>query len=338
MKVIVTGSVGFIGFHLCKKLLESNFEVIGIDNINTYYDPKLKNARLNNIKKHSKSKDFHFFKVDIKEKNVLNEIFNRFKPDFVVNLAAQAGVRYSIENPSAYIESNLVGFSNILECCRAFKVKHLVYASSSSVYGGNTKFPFSENDSVDHPVSLYAATKKSNELMAHTYSHLYDLPTTGLRFFTVYGPWGRPDMALFLFTEAILSKKPIKVFNHGRMIRDFTYVDDVVESIKKVIKKHPFGDKNFDTRKPNPSKSWAPYRLFNVGNSNPISLMDYINEIENCIGETAIKSFMPIQPGDVPQTASNCLELESWIGYRPKTTIEEGIKKFITWYREFYGK
>ena len=336
MKIIVTGSAGFIGFHLCEKLLESNFEVIGIDNINNYYDPKLKNARLNHIKKHSNSKNFQFFKVDIKEKNVLNEIFNNFKPDIVVNLAAQAGVRYSIENPSAYIESNLVGFSNILECCRAFKVKHLVYASSSSVYGGNKKFPFSENDSVDHPVSLYAATKKSNELMAHTYSHLYDLPTTGLRFFTVYGPWGRPDMALFLFTEAILTKKPIKVFNHGKMIRDFTYVDDVVESIEKVIKKPPSGDKLFDAEKPKPSKSWAPYRLFNVGNSNPTSLMDYIGEIENCIGEEAIKSFMPIQPGDVPQTSSDCLELESWIGYRPKTSIEEGIKKFINWYRRFY--
>ena len=336
MKVLITGAAGFIGYHLSKKLLDNNIEVLGIDNINDYYQPKLKLDRLNQLIQNYSDKQFKFFKENIIDEKNLRKIFNNYNPEIVVNLAAQAGVRFSIENPSAYIQSNIVGFANILECCREYKIKHLVYASSSSVYGGNTKIPFSENDSVDHPVSLYAATKKSNELMAHTYSHLFGLPSTGLRFFTVYGPWGRPDMDLFLFTKAILSKEPIKVFNHGKMIRDFTYVDDVVESIKRVIKKIPCEDKKFNTQKPNPSKSWAPYRIFNIGNSDPTSLMDYISAIENCIGIDAIKSFMPIQPGDVPNTSSDCNELESWVGYKPKTSIEEGVRKFIEWYRRYY--
>ncbi len=336
MKILVTGAVGFIGFHLCKKLIQYNYEVIGLDNFNNYYDPKLKEARLQELDNISFNKKFPLIKEDIVNQDSLKKIFNEFNPDIVINLAAQAGVRYSIENPSEYVKSNLVGFANVLECCRKYKIKHLIYASSSSVYGGNTKTPFAETQSVDHPVSLYAATKKSNELMAHSYSHLFDIPSTGLRFFTVYGPWGRPDMALFLFTKAILNNKPIKIFNHGKMIRDFTYIDDIVNSIIKVIKKPPSEDKNFDTDNPDPAGSWAPYKVFNIGNSEPVSLMDYIREIEISIGIEAKKLFLPIQPGDVPYTASDCSELESWIGFRPKTSIKEGVRKFIDWYKYFY--
>ena len=337
MRVIVTGACGFIGFHLCKKLLQNDFEILGIGNFNAYYDPFLKESRLNELKNIATDGKLSVVKEDIRNADSLKEIFCEFKPDVVVNLAAQAGVRYSIENPSEYIQSNLVGFANILECCRIEKVKNLLYASSSSVYGGNTNMPFSEIQGVDHPVSLYAATKKSNELMAHSYSHLYDIPATGLRFFTVYGPWGRPDMALFLFTKSILDNKPIKVFNRGKMIRDFTYVDDISESLLRIIKKPAMPDIKFDTNNPNPGKSWAPNRIFNIGNSKPISLMDYINAIENCLGKKAKKEFLPLQPGDVPSTSSNCCELESWIGFKPKTSVKEGVGKFIEWYCDFYG-
>ena len=337
MKIIVTGAIGFIGFHLCKKLLQKDCEIVGIDNFNSYYDPYLKEERLNALKKISNNKKLNIFRVDISNKDNLEEIFSDFKPDFVVNLAAQAGVRHSIDNPSEYINTNLVGFANILECCRRQKIKHLVYASSSSVYGGNTKMPFSENQSVDHPVSLYAATKKSNELMAHSYSHLYNIPATGLRFFTVYGPWGRPDMALFLFTKAILENKPIKVYNHGEMIRDFTYVDDIAESLLRIIYKPAVPDKSFNTDNPNPATSWCSHRIYNIGNSKPISLMHYINAIEDSLGIKAKKEFLPLQLGDVPSTSSNCDELGSWIGFRPKTSVYEGVKKFVEWYRDFYG-
>ena len=337
MKVFVTGASGFIGFHLCKKLISKDVQVIGIDNFNSYYDPTLKEARLRKLTEIPNSINFKIFRDDIKNLDALKSIFNEFRPDVVVNLAAQAGVRHSIENPSEYIDTNLVGFSNILECCRNFNIKHLVYASSSSVYGGNTILPFTEKQSVDHPVSLYAATKKSNELMAHSYSHLYNIPATGLRFFTVYGPWGRPDMALFLFTKSILEGKTIKVFNHGKMLRDFTYVDDIVESIIRIIYKPSTADVSFDTDKPNPSTSWAPHRIYNIGNSTPTPLMDYINAIENCIGVEAKKEFLPLQLGDVPATLSDCTELESWIGFKPKTSIKSGIEKFILWYRDFYG-
>tara|TARA_B100000886_G_scaffold335824_1_gene293547 strand:- start:50812 stop:51828 length:1017 start_codon:yes stop_codon:yes gene_type:complete len=336
MRILVTGSAGFIGFHLCKRLIEEGFELVGLDNVNSYYDTKLKEARLSQLYNIPSKNKISLIKEDILHFGNLQKIFEDFKPDVVVNLAAQAGVRNSIINPSDYIQSNLVGFANILECCRHNNVKHLVYASSSSVYGGNTNFPFSESDSVDHPVSLYAATKKSNELMAHSYSHLFGLPSTGLRFFTVYGPWGRPDMALFLFTKAILNKKPIRIFNHGKMIRDFTYIDDIINSIIKVIDKPPSLEKDFDTKNPNPSKSWAPYRIFNIGNSQPVSLMNYIKEVENSIGIEAEKLFLPIQPGDVPHTSSDCSELESWIGFKPKTSVQEGVKKFVEWYRFFY--
>ncbi len=336
MRVIVTGAIGFIGFHLCKRLIKENFEILGIDNLNSYYDTKLKEARLEELNKISPKKKFNLSRDDIKDIEVLKGIFNSFKPEVVVNLAAQAGVRYSIENPSAYIQTNLVGFSNILECCRHCDIRHLVYASSSSVYGGNTKMPFSESQSVDHPVSLYAATKKSNELIAHSYSHLYGIPSTGLRFFTVYGPWGRPDMALFLFTKSILENKPIKIFNHGRMIRDFTYIDDIVESLIRVLEKPATSDKEFDSDNPNPATSWAPHRILNIGNSNPTSLMDYIEAIEDSLGIKAKKYFLPIQPGDVPSTSSNCRALENWISFKPQTSINDGVKNFIEWYRRFY--
>ena len=287
MKILITGAAGFIGFHLTKKLLEKGISVVAIDNLNPYYDPVLKDARLNQLKIISKSSgtELFFEKCDITEKDKIDKIFENYEPQKVVNLAAQAGVRYSLENPKAYIQTNIVGFLNILEGCRNSGIEHLIYASSSSVYGGNTNIPFSEKQSVDHPVSLYAATKKSNELMAHTYSHLYGIPTTGLRFFTVYGPWGRPDMALFLFTKAILNDQPIKVFNHGKMIRDFTYIDDIIESVMQIINKPSIPDKFFNTKSPNPSSSWAPYRVFNIGNSTPTSLLEYINAIENEIGK-----------------------------------------------------
>ena len=340
MKIIITGVVGFIGYHLCKKLLEENISIIGIDNVNSYYDVKLKEARLQKLKNIQLKNGtmFQFIKEDINNKDIINNIFSEYKPDIVVNLAAQAGVRYSIENPSAYIQTNLVGFSNILEACRNFSIKHLIYASSSSVYGGNTKMPFSEKQLADHPVSLYAATKRSNELLAHSYSHLYSLPSTGLRFFTVYGPWGRPDMALFLFTKSILEGKAIKVFNNGKMTRDFTFIDDVIESIFRLIKKAPIPDKGFDTSNPRTDKSWAPHRIFNIGNSTPESLEDYIKAIEEALGIKAKKELMPMQPGDVRSTFSDCKMLEQYINYRPTTSINEGVKSFINWYKEFYGK
>ena len=335
MTILVTGSSGFIGFHLCKRLLESGEKVIGLDNMNNYYDVNLKVARLKILKNLNK-KLFVFCKTKIEDKNKLNQIFSKYKPKKVVNLAAQAGVRYSILNPEAYIQSNLVGFNNIIECCRKNKIEHFVYASSSSVYGGNENMPFSEIQSVDHPVSLYAASKKANELIAHSYSHLFKLPTTGLRFFTVYGPWGRPDMALFLFTKAIIEDKEIDIFNNGEMVRDFTYIDDIIESLFRDLNKVPNLNYDFDKKNPNPSSSWAPYKVFNIGNSNPTPLMEFIKILEKCIGKEARKNFLPIQPGDVPATAANTELLERWINFKPSTSIESGINKFVNWYMDFY--
>ena len=338
MRILVTGSAGFIGFHLTKELLKRGIDVIGYDNLNEYYDPSLKAARLAELNKISSTRsiDFIFVKGDLENKELLRDTFKVYKPQKVVNLAAQAGVRYSIKNPSSYINSNLVGFGNILDECRNNEIKHLIYASSSSVYGGNENMPFSESHGVDHPVSLYAASKKANELMAHSYSHLYRLPTTGLRFFTVYGPWGRPDMALFLFTNAILKNKPIQIFNNGNMIRDFTYIDDIIESLIRVIDKPATSDKDFDKSNPNPARSWAPYKIFNIGNSEPIELMKYIIQIEKSIGIKAKKKFLPMQPGDVIATSADTSLLENWIDFKPKTSIEIGVKRFVDWYREFY--
>tara|TARA_A100001388_G_scaffold275962_1_gene262553 strand:+ start:2599 stop:3621 length:1023 start_codon:yes stop_codon:yes gene_type:complete len=339
MNTLVTGAAGFIGFHLCKKLLKEGYSIIGFDNFNDYYDPHLKESRLKELEKISSKtgSKLIFIRGDLKEILTVKDVFETYKPEKVINLAAQAGVRYSLENPSEYIESNIIGFFNIIENCRKFKIKHLIYASSSSVYGGNTKMPFEESQNVDHPVSLYAATKKSNELIAHTYSHLYNLPSTGLRFFTVYGPWGRPDMALFLFTKSIIEEKPIEVFNNGNMIRDFTYIDDIVESIFRLLEKIPYSNKMFDSINPNPARSWAPYRVFNIGNSNPTYLLDYISAIENELGTKAIKKYLPLQQGDVPITSSDCTELESYIGFKPNTSIKDGIKEFIKWYKNFYA-
>ena len=335
MSIFVTGAAGFIGFHLCKRLLADGESVIGIDSLNDYYDVNLKKSRLEILNSLGKA-SFVFEKYLLEDRKSIENIFKKYKPNKVVNLAAQAGVRYSIENPKAYIDSNLVGFMNILECCRHNQVKHLVYASSSSVYGGNTKMPFSEMQNVDHPVSLYAATKKSNELIAHSYSHLYGLPATGLRFFTVYGPWGRPDMALFLFTKAIIESRPIKVFNKGNMIRDFTYIDDIVESLVRVINKPPTINLNFNTDDPNPSTSWAKHKIFNIGNSNPIPLMKFIESIEAALNIEAKKILEPIQPGDVPATHADTSLLEEWIDFKPNTSIQEGINKFVNWYRSYY--
>ena len=338
MYTLVTGSAGFIGYHLSKRLLESGTNVIGIDNINDYYDINLKLARNEELKKLSKNNgyNFNFFKINIENKEQIETIFEKFEIHTVVNLAAQAGVRYSIENPYSYITSNLSGFGNILEMCRNYHVKHLIYASSSSVYGGNNKFPFSENDSVNHPISLYAATKKANELMAHTYSHLYNLPTTGLRFFTVYGPWGRPDMALFLFTKSIIENKPIKIFNHGDMTRDFTYIDDIIESLIRVIERIPKSDPKFSTKNPSPSSSWAPYKIFNIGNSKPLPLMEFINTIEKKLGIKAKKDYFDMQPGDVSCTSADTSKLEDWINFKPDTPLKQGISEFIDWYKFFY--
>ena len=338
MTTLVTGASGFIGFHLSKKLILSGESVIGLDNMNNYYDKNLKKNRLTELRKISnkKNRDFIFIKASIEDNKRLKELFNRYKPTKVVNLAAQAGVRYSIQNPSAYIQSNIVGFNNILEQCRYNNIEHLVYASSSSVYGGNENLPFSENQSVDHPVSLYAASKKSNEIMAHSYSHLYGFPTTGLRFFTVYGPWGRPDMALFLFTDAIINHQPIKVFNNGQMIRDFTYIDDIVEGVFRVLFKPPSPDKSFNRLNPSTANSWAPYKIFNIGNSNPVGLMEYITTIENILGKKAIKEYLPMQKGDVAATSADTKLLEDWIGFKPKTSIKEGVNNFIKWYKGYY--
>ena len=346
--IVVTGTAGFIGFHLANSLLDMGIPVIGIDNLNSYYDVELKKAREKKLIDKSIEIGVHFesHRIDIENMIELDKIFSgesckieyfkRNRPTEVVNLAAQAGVRYSLKNPAAYVKSNLEGFINILECSRNYKIRHLIYASSSSVYGGNTSLPFKEENSVDHPVSIYAASKKANELMAHSYSHLFGLPTTGLRFFTVYGPWGRPDMALFLFTKAIFEKKPLKVFNKGDMIRDFTYIDDIISSMIKVIDKVPTGDENFSSDNPMPNSSWAPYKVFNIGNSSPVKLLKYIEAIENEVGLKAEKVMMPMQPGDVEKTIADTSNLENWIGFKPNTTIEKGIKEFVKWYKYFY--
>ncbi|MBC3889968.1 NAD-dependent epimerase/dehydratase family protein [Acetobacterium paludosum] len=334
MKILITGAAGFIGFHLSKLLADKNHQLIGIDNINDYYEPTLKEDRLVILKKYH---NFIFRKVDIKDKLSLDAVFEMYRPDYVINLAAQAGVRYSITNPYAYIDSNIIGFMNVLEACRNYPVKHLIYASSSSVYGGNKLIPFSTNHNVDHPVSLYAATKKSNELMAHTYSHLYGIPTTGLRFFTVYGPFGRPDMAYFSFTKDILAGKPIKVFNHGKLERDFTYVDDIVKGIDKLLDKIPVANKNWDEGVDDISTSFAPYKIYNIGNNNPVKLMTFIAVLEKAIGKKAEKVYLDMQPGDVLKTYADISDLERDINFRPVTGIEEGLGKFAEWYREYYG-
>ena len=333
MKVLVTGSAGFIGSSVVIKLLERGDMVFGIDNHNDYYDPALKEARLARFQNH---KNYKHLRLSLEDQAAILECFDVHRPDRVINLAAQAGVRYSLTNPHAYIDANIQGFINILEACRHFECKHLTYASSSSVYGGNTKLPFSEHDAVDHPVSLYAATKKANELMAHTYSHLYGLPTTGLRFFTVYGPWGRPDMALFLFTKAILEGRPIDVYNHGEMTRDFTFIDDIVEGVIRVNDKTALSNKDFDSLNPDPGSSNAPYRVFNIGNSRPTPLMDYIKAIETSLDMIADKNFLPLQSGDVPATSSDTSELEKWVGFKPNTPVESGVAQFVDWYRDFY--
>ncbi len=334
-KVLITGAAGFIGFNLSKRLLDSGCQVSGIDNMNDYYDVNLKKARLEQLTSHDK---FSFYKTDLSDKQGLEEVFKNHTYDVVVNLAAQAGVRYSLINPGAYVNSNIVGFVNILECCRHNNVKHLVFASSSSVYGANTKMPFSVHDNVDHPVSLYAASKKSNELMAHTYSHLFGLACTGLRFFTVYGPWGRPDMALFLFTEAILKGEPIKVFNHGKMQRDFTYIDDIIEGVVRVMAKPPEPDAKWNGDAPDPSSSYTKYKIYNIGNNNPVELIRFIEVIEETLGHTAKKDFQDLQPGDVPATYADVDDLINDVGFKPATSIEDGIERFIAWYKEYYGK
>ncbi|MEH7121590.1 NAD-dependent epimerase [Neobacillus vireti] len=325
--ILITGCAGFIGFHLSKQLLLNDYVVVGVDNLNSYYDVNLKQARLKQLKEY---KYFTFELCSIEDKEAMEKIFSQGQIDIVINLAAQAGVRYSLENPSAYIESNVVGFLNILECCRHNKIEHLIYASSSSVYGANTKLPFSTKDNVDYPVSLYAATKRANELMAHTYSHLYDLPTTGLRFFTVYGPWGRPDMSYFKFTNAIMKGEKIQVFNFGQMKRDFTYIDDIVEGIVRLMDKKPER-----VQVPNISSS-APHKVYNIGNNRPEELMTFISVIEEKIGKKAKKEFLPMQPGDVHATYANVEDLEKEIGFKPKTSINEGIAKFVDWYKEYY--
>ena len=334
MKVLLTGAAGFIGMHTTQRLLARGNEVVGIDNLNDYYDVRLKEARLARLTPHA---SFSFHRLDVADTAAMEQVFKREQPQRVIHLAAQAGVRYSLTNPHAYIQANVVGFTNILEACRHNRVEHLVYASSSSVYGGNARMPFSEHDNIDHPVSLYAATKKANELMAHTYSHLYGLPTTGLRFFTVYGPWGRPDMALFLFTKAILDGQPIDVFNHGKMVRDFTYVDDIVEGVIRVLDKSAVPSESFEAMQPDPATSNAPYRVFNIGNNSPTPLMDYIEAIELALGQTAVKNYLPMQPGDVPATAANTDELDAWVGFKPGTEVRVGVERFVTWYRQYHG-
>ena len=335
MKTLVTGVAGFIGMHCALWLLDRGDEVIGIDNLNDYYDVSLKQARLARLQPHVK---FNFHKIDISDRDAMAALFTLHKPDRVIHFAAQAGVRYSLTNPHAYIDANLQGFMNILEGCRHYQIKHLVYASSSSVYGGNETMPFSEHDNIDHPLSLYAATKKANELMAHTYSHLYNLPTTGLRFFTVYGPWGRPDMAPFLFADAISKGKPIDVFNDGNMVRDFTYIDDIVRGAIQVLDKPATPDLKFDPLRPDPSTSNAPYRVFNIGNGNPTPLMDYIGALESALGITAKKNFLPMQLGDMPATAADTSELVKWVGFRPEIPVAVGVQKFAEWYLTEYKK
>jgi UDP-glucuronate 4-epimerase len=332
-KILITGAAGFIGFHLAKRYLGNGDEVTGLDNLNDYYDVNLKLSRLEQLESMA---DFRFLKADLADREVMSQLFSDGKFDIVVNLAAQAGVRYSLVNPYSYIESNISGFMNVLEGCRQNGVGHLVFASSSSVYGSNTKMPFSVRHNVDHPISLYAATKKANELMAHTYSALYGLPCTGLRFFTVYGPWGRPDMALFLFTKAILEDKPIKVFNYGRMERDFTYIDDIVEGVFRVSIRVPGSDPHWDGDNPNSATSYAPYRLYNIGNNNPVELMRFIEVLEGYLGRKAKKNLLPIQPGDVAATYADVDDLIADVGFKPDTSIEVGIERFVRWYKEYH--
>ena len=333
-KVLVTGAAGFIGFHLAKRLLSDGHPVAGIDNLNPYYDVSLKEARLEDLKKEA---NFKFLQIDLCDRRQLEDLFARQGFEVVVNLAAQAGVRYSLENPYAYVDSNLVGFINILECCRHKAIKHLVFASSSSVYGANTRMPFSVHHNVDHPVSLYAATKKANELMAHTYSHLFQLPCTGLRFFTVYGPWGRPDMALFLFTRAILEDKPIKVFNHGKMLRDFTYIDDIIEGVVRVMGRLPQANSAWSGDAPDPGTSAAPYKVYNIGNNNPVELTKFIEVIEDVLGKKAKKELLDIQPGDVAATYADVDDLMKDVGFKPAKPIEVGVASFVKWFKDFYG-
>jgi UDP-glucuronate 4-epimerase len=333
MRVLVTGAAGFIGYHVSKRLLDRGDEVIGVDNLNDYYDPKLKEARLALLEGRE---GFHFRRVDISDRDAMRLLFEADRPQRVVNLAAQAGVRYSLVNPQAYIDANIQGFLNILEGSRHHGVEHVVFASSSSVYGANTAQPFSEHHNVDHPVSLYAATKKANELMAHTYASLFNVPVTGLRFFTVYGPWGRPDMALFLFTRGILAGQPIPVYNHGNMIRDFTYIDDIVEGVVRVIDTVAAPDPKWSGADPDPARSYAPYRIFNIGNNRPVPLLDFIGALETCLGTKAKLELLPMQPGDVPSTMADVAELEQAVGFRPTTPIQDGIARFVEWYRDYY--
>jgi len=333
MRVLVTGTAGFIGNHLALRLLERGDTVAGLDVVNDYYDPAIKESRLERVKNHP---NFAEARIALEDRPGVEALFKSFKPERVVNLAAQAGVRYSLENPHAYINSNVTGFLNILEGCRHHGVEHLVFASSSSVYGANTQMPFSVHDNVDHPISMYAATKKANELMAHTYSHLYGIPTTGLRFFTVYGPWGRPDMALFLFTKAILAREPIKVFNRGKMQRDFTYIDDIVEGVIRVLDQVPTGNPRWSGTKPDPASSKAPYLLYNIGNNNPVQLTRMIELLEDRLDLTAEKELLPMQPGDVAETYADVADLERDVGFKPATSIETGVDRFVTWYKEYF--
>ena len=331
---MVTGSAGFIGFHLTKKLLANNIAVVGLDNLNPYYDPELKRARLDQLTPNSA---YSHINLDLADRDGIAKLFSDHSFDGVVNLAAQAGVRYSLKNPHSYVDTNIVGFVNLLEGCRHSGVRHFVFASSSSVYGANTRMPFSVHDNVDHPVSLYAASKKSNELMAHTYAHLFNLPVTGLRFFTVYGPWGRPDMALFLFTKAILEDRPIDIFNHGKMVRDFTYIDDIVEGVYRVILRKPEPNNAWDGNDPDPATSSCPYRIYNIGNNRKVDLMRYIEVLEECLGRKAQKNFLPMQPGDVPATYANVDDLVRDVGFKPDTAIEDGIRRFVAWYKDYYS-
>lgn len=333
-KILITGAAGFIGNFLSQRLLSQGWEVTGIDNLNDYYDPALKRGRLAQI---PSSAAFTFIQGDIAERPLMAELFAKHKFDVVVNMAAQAGVRYSLENPNSYVDANVVGFVNLLEGCRHSGVGHFVFASSSSVYGGNVRTPFSVHDNVDHPVSLYAATKKANELMAHSYSHLYGLPTTGLRFFTVYGPWGRPDMAYFLFTKAILSGKPIKIFNNGKMKRDFTYIDDIIEGVVRIINQPPKPDPAWDKMNPDPASSWCPYHIYNIGNNQQEDLMRYIEVLEDCLGQKAVKEFLPMQDGDVKETFADVDDLVRAIDFKPRTSIEEGLRRFVDWYKTYYA-
>lgn len=350
MKILITGTAGFIGFHLAEKLLKRGTQIVGLDSINDYYDVNVKYGRLertgiekskieyNRLIQSSVYPNYQFIQLKLEDKENLNKLFTEQKFDKVINLAAQAGVRYSLTNPDAYIDSNIVGFLNLLECCRHHSIQHLTYASSSSVYGLNENQPFSTKDNVDHPVSLYAATKKSNELMAHTYSHLFKVPTTGLRFFTVYGPWGRPDMALFLFTKAMFENKPIDVFNFGEMQRDFTYIDDIVEGVIRVNDNPPKENPDWNPNSDDASVSSAPYKIYNIGNNNPVKLMDFISALEKKLGKTAVKNMLPIQPGDVPSTYADVHDLIRDLDYKPETTIQEGIDQFVDWYKEFFGE